>query len=97
MFIDLQRPLQIGTFRSLALICPISAFCLNLNPQNTQCIPRLIRLRRIAFLELEQISADFGNYLFLKVSCFKSLLQKYLKNQSFQLKRVNSKGGINVC
>lgn len=29
---------------------------------------RLIRLRRIAFLELEQISTDFENYRFSKVS-----------------------------
>jgi len=29
-----------------------------INPRNTQCIP-MVNLKRIAFLDLEQISADF--------------------------------------
>ena len=75
MFIDLQRPLQNGTFRSLTLICPSSASCLNLNPQNTQCLPpvnppqadRLPPLKvRDLRLELEQKLLFFKGLLFQK-------------------------------
>jgi hypothetical protein len=42
------RPLQNGTF------CPISVSGSNFNPRNILYIPVVVRLRRIAFLELEQ-------------------------------------------
>jgi len=38
--------------------CPISASGSNFNPRNTACIP-VVNLRRIAFLEFQQISAGF--------------------------------------
>jgi len=53
--------------------CPISASGSNFNPRNIQYIP-VVEI--FAFLELEQ-----------KLPFFKGLLQKQLKNQSFQLKR----------
>ena len=54
-----KRRLRNGTF------CPISASGSNFNPRNTPCIP-VVEI--FAFLELEQISADFENYHFSKVS-----------------------------
>jgi len=45
--------------------CPISASGSNFNPRNIQYIP-VVGI--FAFLELEQISADFKNYYFSKVS-----------------------------
>ena len=60
-----MRPLQNGTFRSLRLSAQISASGSNFNPRNIQYIPAV---KIFAFLELEQISADFENYHFSKVS-----------------------------
>jgi len=53
--------LQNGTF------CPIFASGSNFNPRN---IPYIPAVEIFAFLELEQISADFENYHFSKVSPF---------------------------
>jgi len=38
-------------------VCPISASGSNFNPRNTLCIPPV---KIFAFLDIEQISADFG-------------------------------------
>jgi len=38
-------------------VCPISASGSNFNPRNTTCIP-VVKID--AFLDIEQISADFG-------------------------------------
>jgi len=54
-----MRPLKKSTF------CPISASDSNFNPRNILYIP-VVEI--FAFLELEQISADFENYYFSKVS-----------------------------
>ena len=83
MFIDLQRPLQNDTFRSLALICPISASCLNLNPQNIQSIPPVNppQADRLPPLKVRDLRLEPEQ----KLPFFKGLLQN--KNQSYQLKR----------
>ncbi len=54
-----KRRLRNGTF------CPISASGSNFNPRNILYIP-VVEI--FAFLELKQISADFENYHFSKVS-----------------------------
>ena len=54
-----MRPLQNGT------LCPISASGSNFNPRSASGGPMV---EIFAFLELEQISADFENYHFSKVS-----------------------------
>jgi len=53
------RPLQNAPF------CPISASGSDFNPQNIQYIPAV---KIIAFLDLEQINADFEIEHFSKVS-----------------------------
>jgi len=60
------RPLKNGIF------CPISASGSNFNPRN---IPYIPVVEIFAFLELEQISVDFENYRFSKVSMLRDSLK----------------------
>jgi len=52
---DLHKYNQLSQFQNVPF-CPISASGSNFNPRNTPCIP-VVKI--FAFLDLEQISADF--------------------------------------
>ena len=65
-----KRRLRNGTFYTISASGSNFGTLVKLQryPRNIKYIPVVVRLRRIAFLELEQISADFENYHFSKVS-----------------------------